>query len=60
MQVVRKDLMDMLVRELKKELEARDHAAQDRQQGVAAPEAGRLHARSCARILQSSRVPHER
>ena len=33
---------DMLVRELKEELEARDQAsAQDRQQGVAAPEAAR-------------------
>ena len=48
--------MDMLVRELKEELEARDQrSAQDRQQGVAAPEAAALHvwARSCARILQS-------
>ena len=34
--------MDMLVRELKEELEARDQrSAQDRQQGVAAPEAAR-------------------
>ena len=50
MQVVQKDLMDMLVKELKEELEARDQraiSAQDRQQGMAAP--WRLHARSCAR-----------
>ena len=47
--------MDMLVKELKEELEARDQraiSAQDRQQGMAAP--WRLHARdwreiACAR-----------
>ena len=52
MQVVQKDLMDMLVKELKEELEARDQraiSAQDRQQGMAAPWSWRLHARSCAR-----------
>ena len=44
----------MLVRELKEELEARDQrSAQDRQQGVAAPEAGGCTARSCARETES-------
>ena len=50
--------MDMLVKELKEELEARDQraiSAQDRQQGMAAP--WRLHARSCAR---ASCTMHER
>ena len=48
--------MDMLVKELKEELEARDQraiSAQDRQQGMAAP--WRLHARSRAR----ARILHE-
>jgi hypothetical protein len=59
MQAVKKGLMDMLVRELKEELEARDQrSAQDRQQGVAAPEAGGCTARSCARILQSETESH--
>ena len=54
MQAVKKGLMDMLVRELKEELEARDQRSdQDRQHGVTAPEAGGCTARSCARILQS-------
>ena len=58
MQAVQKDLMDMLVKELKEELEARDQRQRPAQQGMAAPE--RLHtARSWfvrARILQSLRA----
>ena len=50
MQVVQKDLMDMLVKELKEELEARDQP----KTGNKAWLRRRLcTARSCARILQS-------
>jgi hypothetical protein len=47
-----KDLMDMLVRELKEDWRSwrRARSAQDRQQGMAAPVTTR--ARSCARILR--------
>ena len=47
MQAVQKDLMDMLVRELKEELEARDQPKTGNL-GVAAPERG-CTARSCVR-----------
>ena len=58
MQAVQKDLMDMLVRELKEELEARDQP----KTGNKAWLRRRLHrctAQSCARILQSETESHE-
>ena len=56
MQAVQKDLMDMLVRELKEGGAGGARSAQDRQQGVAAPEAARRDRASCARILYAERM----
>ena len=53
-QVIQKDLMDMLVKELKEELEAHDQPKTgNNQQGVAAPKAARRD--SCARAHLAER-----
>ena len=54
MQVVQKDLMDMLVKELKEELEARDQRPRPAQQGMAAPEAA--HGAIVVRAARASRL----
>ena len=58
MQAVQKDLMDMLVRELKEGGAGGARSAQDRQQGVAAPEAARRDRARGAHLLQSETESH--
>ena len=57
MQAVQKDLMDMLVRELKEELEAHDQPKTGNKAWLRR-ETG-CTARSCARILQSETESHK-